>query len=210
MNGPGSTNRGPAGTFPPYPRGGVGDGKVEVPWSNEAILSWSGAAPANGNSQTNGRFAEWSAPIFDLRPEYKGPAQFNPGTQGCVPIYDAQSKQLVVQVVFLPPASPNPAAGVDTFLEGLNISVWDEANPWNPQDMRIVTAEQDVTSTFTSSSELHGKGPITSAQGIGGVTVFAPPTGPAGPVRYWRPRMIFRFHLQQPFDPRVSVTAGYY
>jgi hypothetical protein len=196
--------------FPGYPGGGIGDGKLPTPWSTESILSWVGAAPADGNSQTDGRYAEWQSPIFDLRPEYKGPAQFTPGTQGAQPIRDAASKQLVLQVTFLPPSNPSPANEVDTFLHGLNISTWDEANPWNPQDMRIVTAEQDVTSAFTSSSELHGKGDNTIAQGISGVSFFSPPTGPAGPCRYWRLRMIFRFHTQHSFDPLVAVTAAYY
>lgn len=210
MNGPGYGPNPHGSGFPGYPGGGLGDGKVPTPFTTENVLQWEGSAEADEDSVTNGRFATWATPIFDLRPEYGTvPSQFTPALQGAQKIYNAMQKQLLVQITIKAPPGALEAdlAGC---LTGLNISCFDEANPWNTQDMRVVTPEQDVTSQFTTASELRGKGPITTAQGISGLGFFSPPSSVLGPVRFWRWNIILRFHIQHPFDPLVAITAGYY
>lgn len=175
--------------------------QVTLPFAERRSLTWAGAAQANGNSGVsagNGRYAVWSSPLFDLRPDLVTPAAPAGSTLGAVPIWS--SGQLVVQVQF--------KAGIDN-LRGINMTVWDEASAYEPGAVQIVTAEQDVTSQYTTAGDFHGPRPATSTQGIAGIGCFAPPSGPGGYVKYWRFNMIIRNYLQVT-DPAVIVSAAFY
>lgn len=167
-------------------------------WTAKVGMLWEGVAAANGrtNDTETGRYSQWATPVFDLRPELGGVPADVPVQGGAYQLN--RPGQLVIMVTF------NAAPAL---LDSLNIATWDEANPFDPNDMRPVTSEQDVTMAITTGTAPYGLGPYN--QGISGLIFAAPPQGPLGYIRYWRFRMIMRLFVQQA-DPIVTISAAWY
>jgi hypothetical protein len=170
-------------------------------------LDWRGAASGNTNdiSSIQCRFAIWRSPTFDLRPEFRGVVQSESiTTSGVQPIWrpGGAGGQLLIGVHF--------GNNGNSSLLDLNIVSYDEASPWDPNNLWPITAEQDVTTTFTTANQSGlGFQPPQANRGVNGIGTFQAPGGSGGPVRYWRLVLVFRFWLQHD-DPLTSVTAAYY
>jgi hypothetical protein len=199
----------PPTAFPPWPPPGdaAQAGIAEQGWfvKDDISANWEGVAPGNTNfvssgDGVDGRFVKWSAGIFDLRPEFKGaPASTNVAERGVVPIFKEGNLAVMVEFRDCPFGS----------LDDLNITAWDEANPWDPNDLRPVTAEQDVTTQFVTATAPYGTGVKGRNQRVSGLGFFTPPQGSRGPARYWKFNLVFRCFLVHA-DPRIVVTAAYY
>lgn len=174
-----------------------------MPWQTQATATWEDTAANNTNVNSTQRTYLWATPIFDLHPQLGGQpmsAQFS--SHGVYPL--PNPGQLLVQVSF---RDADNAHGNAFGVSGMNITAWDEANPWNPMDLRPVTSEQDVTSTFMTATAPYGKG--AAGSGVSGLLFWSPPSGAGGTVRFWQFKLLFSIWIVHP-DPTVIVTAAFY
>jgi hypothetical protein len=150
-------------------------GDIPTPcwFGGAAYIQWSVL-----NTPTVNLTADWSSPIFDMRPDIRGLTSNTvdngtPGHVSGVPIWNP-SAQLWLQF-------ENPALGVNGIsaqpMQGLQIIIWEEAHVCDPQNLSTVSNLEgtDITSEFdtTGASAMMGFYPI----------------GDGNPVRYYRLRM---------------------
>lgn len=161
-------------------------------------LAWTGVAQGNTNDTSTFRTAQWRSPIFDLQPQLgaMGGSEIV-NQQGVTPIWKPGA-QLMVLIHF----ANVTTNGVQCTFNDLNITAYDEAHPVSAAEMWQITAEQDVTTRFTSNNS---QAQIKTGAQLDGVGVFSPP----GPCRYWRFSLIFRFWLVHP-DPKAELAAAVY
>jgi hypothetical protein len=172
-------------------------------WQTNKTMTYSGTAAGNTNVDSAQRTATWETPIFDMYPELRGiPESPSFAKSGTYPL--SRQGQLVIQVSF---RHADEEHGNAFGLAGMNITAWDEANPWNPQDMRPIIGDQDVTSTFISGTSPYGI--KTQDRGVSGLLFWSPPSGNNGPVRFWQFHMTFSIWIAHP-DPVTVVTAAFY
>lgn len=185
-----------------YPQTNQGPRPPQSWNAGKVILKWQGAGNVNFAESvgTDGRFAVWSSPYFDLRPEFQGVAQQSDGFKiGTQPIF-TQGNLWVIATVLM----PNPMSNIDT----MNVCAWEEAHPWDLNDMRPITTEQNVTTCLTTATKPYG--PVAApSRGVSGLALFAPPGGVSGAVRYWRVNMIWRRYDNLP-DPTIVIGASFY
>jgi len=181
------------------------DGRV-IPgfWTGPMVrATWAGAGNANHSDDgtTDGRFFVWNSPIFDLRPQFgdqQGQSADAPG-MGTSPVY-APAGSLYVQTNI----TESEAVNLDT----LNITVFEEAHPWNPFSLLPITSEANVTTQFTTATRPYGLTTATN-RGVSGLGIFTPPMGGSGPIRFWRLTMIWR-RFDQLADPKVTISGSFY
>lgn len=177
--------------------------KIPSYWTGPSVtLKWTGAGNANAaDDGGDGRHCQWNTPIFDLR-AYLEDAQQSADTDklGTYPIYNPSGSLFVIATI----TTPNGA----TFFDTLNITAVDLAHPWNPFSLKPITSEVNVTTAFTTATLPYGLATVPDL-GVSGVSIFTPPMGGNGPVRFWQLRMVWRRFDQAP-DPTVIVSAAFY
>jgi hypothetical protein len=165
-------------------------------------LTWVGAGNVSAAYDgTDGRFAVWQSPVFDLRAHLED-AQQSADTDklGTVPIYSAACSLYVMATI----TTPNGA----TFFDTLNITSVERAHPWNPFSLKPITSEVNVTTVYTSGARPYG--PLTVPDsGVSGMGIYSPPMGANGPVRFWQLQLIWRRYDQAP-DPVIVVGSALY
>jgi hypothetical protein len=130
-----------------------------------------------------------------------------------VPIWPSKAGtygQLFVEIAITAKSPVDP-------LNGINISAASVAHPWDPNALRVVVPEQDVTMMFLGSNT-----PRSANQAGSGVAgyytelttqgfcTFLPPGSINGPMRFWQLQCVIRNWIPMATDPVVAIAAGYY
>ena len=152
-------------------------------WSDTGMqLQW-----AAGTSPVI-RTAFWRSPMFDLRPELRGAMAVAP--TGVQSIYRGGGGQLFVFIDF---------RSTPLLIANLAVESFEEAHPWNPVGIGIITSPQDMSEILPAGA---------SDTKNSAIAAFTPP-GSGYPIRYWRVSIRFNVMATQA-DPTITVAAGYY
>jgi hypothetical protein len=135
------------------------------------------------------RQAEWSSPVFDLRPDLRNAQSRIPNAQ---PIWRAGGLGAGGRMfILLDGLFSTPDATAN-----LRILSREQAHPWDGNNLRYIQPWQDIT------TDVIGDRPCT-------LISFLPP-GEGYPIRYWRVRIQFRVMAVHVADPAFTLDAAYY
>lgn len=183
-------------------------------FSSSTVQGWSGVAAGNTNENSGARQIIWTSPVYDLRPEFGSWPQPTaaPQNRGQVPIWPNKAGgkgQLFVEIAITGvTAGPTP-------ISGLNITATTVGHPWDPNALRVVVPEQDVSMYFLASNAPRRASPVGAPGYFGQVTTqgfctFAAPGSADSPMRYWQLQIAIRNWRVTVGDPIVAIAAGYY
>ncbi|MBU6287353.1 MAG: hypothetical protein KGS10_04215 [Chloroflexi bacterium] len=183
-------------------------------FSAGAIQGWQGVATGNTNATTVGRQIVWTTPVYDVRPEFGAWPQptASPQNRGQVPIWPNKAHgyaQLFVEIAI---TGWSGAAGL---LSGINITATTVGHPWDPNALRVVVPEQDISMYFLSSNSPRKSSPIGAPGYFGqatteGFATFCAPGSADSPMRFWQLQIAITNWRITPSDPIVVIQAGYY
>lgn len=182
-------------------------------FSAGAIQGWQGIASGNTNANASAREIIWTSPVYDLRPEFGSwpQATASPQNRGQVPIWPNVSggkAQLFVEIAITQNAPM-------TDINGINITAATVGHPWDPNTLRVVVPEQDVSMYFLSSNSPRTASPAGSPGYFGqntlqGFCTFCAPGSADSPMRFWQLQIAIRNWKPLAADPTVVIQAGYY
>lgn len=187
-------------------------------FSASGVQGWSGISSGSTGKGSNARQIIWTSPVFDLRPEFGAWPQptASPQNRGQVPIWPNKAGtygQLFVEIAIT-------LLGAFDTLNGFNIVATTVGHPWDPNALRVVVPDQDVTMMFLSSnsprtSAAAGAGIIGAAgyyveNTTQGFCTFNAPGSTESPMRFWQLQCVIRNWLPLASDPVVAIAAGYY
>lgn len=183
-------------------------------FSASGVQGWTGASTGETSAAglANARRIVWTSPVFDLRPEFGAWPQptASPQNRGQVPIWPNKAGtygQLFVEIAIT-------VLGAFDTINGFNITATTVGHPWDPNALRVVVPEQDVTMMFLGSNtprQVVGAAGYYGENTTQGFCTFNAPGSTESPLRFWQLQCVIRNWIPPVSgDPVVAIAAGYY